>query len=195
MKIQADIDIDVSDREKVLENLMHTRASRIHNDNLKPHNVGIYFQNIPKDPLTGISTIPYKEAEERGYFKVDILNVHAYGLGKVKSEEHLYELINKEPIWEMLEYEEVTKTIFQLKNEQTHDVLVKFKPRSITDLAICAALIRPGKVYLINEDWTTIEEEIWKPIEEEDGKYYWRKSHAIGYAIAIVVQMNLMTED
>jgi len=192
MKIFADIDIDVSDRDEVLKDLHYIHASRVDKDKLVPHNVGIYLQNIPVDPQTNLSTIPYEEAERRGYFKFDILNVHAYGLGKIKSEEHLQKLIDTEPLWEMLEYEEITKNVFQLSSDLAHTVLTKYKPKTATDLAICGALIRPGKQHLIGEDWKEIEKEIWTPVE---GKYWWRKSHAIGYAVAIVVQLNLMVEE
>ena len=44
----------------------------------------------------------------------------------------------------------------------------------------------------LNEDWPKINQEVWvKPI---DNSYYFKKSHAIAYAIAIVVQMNLIVE-
>lgn len=192
MKIIADIDIDVFDRDAVLQHITHIPASLLKDDKLSMHPVGFYLQDMPIDPITSLSSIPYKEAEERGYFKFDLLNVNAYGLGQVKDETHLKELMDKEPIWEMLEHEEITQSLFQLKNELTHDVLKTYKPKSVIELAICAAMIRPGKRHLIGKDWDEIEEEIWEPVE---GKYWWRKSHAISYAIAIIVQMNLLIEE
>ena len=54
------------------------------------------------------------------------------------------------------------------------------------------AIIRPSKRYLLNESWDKINEEVW--ITPADGSYYFKKSHAIAYAIAIVVQMNLIVE-
>jgi len=45
---------------------------------------------------------------------------------------------------------------------------------------------------LIGKDWTTVMTTIWtKP---EDGEYYFKKSHAVAYAQAVVVQMNLICE-
>ena len=41
----------------------------------KKHNTGVYYTKIPVNPETGTSTIDYKMAEERGYFKLDLLNV------------------------------------------------------------------------------------------------------------------------
>jgi hypothetical protein len=70
-----DIDIDLADRTKVLGLLKHIDA-RI--DNTKKHNTGIYCTSVPYDPITGISTLDYKTAEKRGYFKIDFLNVSVY---------------------------------------------------------------------------------------------------------------------
>ena len=89
-----DIDIDLKDRDNVLDVFKHVPATI--NDE-KKHNTGVYFNNIPINPLTGYSSIDYKEAEERGYFKLDLLNVGIYE--NVKSEEHLIGLMNKEPMW------------------------------------------------------------------------------------------------
>jgi hypothetical protein len=69
-----DIDIDFADRTKALSAFKHITAS-IGN---KKHNTGIYTTSIPHDPVSGLSTIEYKQAEERGYFKIDFLNVSVY---------------------------------------------------------------------------------------------------------------------
>jgi hypothetical protein len=65
-------------------------------------------------------------------------------------------------------------------------------PNSISQLAAVLAMIRPAKRYLIGQDWNTVNAEIWqKPAGNE---YYFKKAHAIAYAAAIVVQMNLICE-
>ena len=46
---------------------------------------------------------------------------------------------------------------------------------------------------LMYKDWTDIMKEVWtKPT---DGSYFFKKSHAVAYAQAIVVQMNLILKD
>jgi hypothetical protein len=66
------------------------------------------------------------------------------------------------------------------------------KPRSIEQLGAILAMIRPAKRYLIGKDWTTVMTEVWtKP---ENDEYYFKKAHAIAYAQAVVVQMNLICE-
>jgi hypothetical protein len=53
------------------------------------------------------------------------------------------------------------------------------------------ALIRPGKRHLANLSWPEIEREIW--VKPADGNYQFKKSHSLGYAMAIIVQLNLIT--
>jgi hypothetical protein len=53
-------------------------------------------------------------------------------------------------------------------------------------------MIRPAKRHLIGQDWTTIMKEVWTKPENDD--YYFKKAHAVAYAMAIVVQMNLICE-
>ena len=71
-----DIDIDFADRNIVLDKLKH-RVAKL--DTGKKHNTGVYFTEVPHNPLDKVSTLDYKQAEDRGYFKVDFLNVSIYG--------------------------------------------------------------------------------------------------------------------
>ena len=194
MKFLPDIDIDCADRNLILENLKHIPASICVNDECSKHNVGVYFQNIPHDPITGISNINYKEADERGYFKVDLLNLNVYK--SVKDEKHLMKLMNTEPLWEMLLDAEISKDLFQLGGHidglATSTILNMYKPQTIMELAICIALIRPRKKHLIGKPWDYIKEHIWEP--GDDSLYGYKKAHAVSYAHVIVVQMNLIME-
>lgn len=183
-----DIDIDFFDRTQALEKFKHVTAAIKEEDAFKKHNTGIYCTSIPHNPLTGLSTIDYKEAEDRGYFKIDFLNVSIYK--DVRDEEHLKQLMETEPLWDLLEQQEFTDLLFHVNG---HSGLMKqMKPRSIEELAMCIALIRPAKRHLIGKTWTEIGAEIWtKPT---NGDYYFKKAHAIAYAHVIVVQMNLICE-
>ena len=78
MKVQTDIDIDVIDRDSVLTHFRHITASIKKKNEYTKHNSGVYLQPIPFDPVSGLSSIEYKEAEERGYFKLDFLNNSLY---------------------------------------------------------------------------------------------------------------------
>jgi hypothetical protein len=46
--------------------------------------------------------------------------------------------------------------------------------------------------YLIGKDWNIVNAEVWQRPENEE--YFFKKAHAIAYAMAIVVQMNLICE-
>ena len=184
-----DIDIDFADRTKALDKLEHVVAAIAENGTFKKHNTGNYCTPIPYNPATGLSTIDYKEAEERGYFKIDFLNVGIYE--GVKDEAHLITLMNTEPLWDLLEQDDFNNLLFHVNGYGS--ILREMKPRNIEQLAAVLAVIRPAKRYLIGKDWTTVMNEVW--IKPENNEYYFKKAHAIAYAQAVVVQMNLICEN
>ena len=47
--------------------------------------------------------------------------------------------------------------------------------------------------HLIDRSWPDIMKEVW--VKPSDGSYYFKKAHAVAYAHAIVVQMNLICEN
>ncbi len=184
-----DIDIDFADRTKALEKLEHVVAAIADNGTYKKHNTGIYCTSIPYNPATGLSTIDYKEAEDRGYFKIDFLNVGIYE--GVRDEQHLIQLMETEPLWDLLEQDDFVNLLFHVNGYGS--ILREMKPRSIEQLGAVLAVIRPAKRYLIGKDWTLVMKEVWtKP---ENDEYFFKKAHAIAYAQAVVVQMNLICEN
>jgi hypothetical protein len=183
-----DIDIDFFDRTLALDQLKHVQATRLEDEKLVPHNTSVYVTDIPYNPITGLANIDYKTAEDRGYFKIDFLNVNIYK--GVKNEEHLNQLMIQEPLWDLLEQDDFSSLLFHVNGHGS--ILRQMKPTSILQLAAVLAMIRPAKRHLIGKDWTTVMTTIWtKP---EDGEYYFKKSHAVAYAQAVVVQMNLICE-
>jgi hypothetical protein len=183
-----DIDIDFFDRKEALNKLKHIVASRQTDVELNVHNTGVYVHAIPYNPITNLSTIDYKTAEKRGYFKIDFLNVHVYN--GVRDHEHLSKLMETEPIWDLLKQDEFVNLLFHLNGHG--DILRTTQPTSVEQLAAVLSMIRPAKRYLIGKDWTTIMNEVW--IKPTTNEYYFKKAHAISYAMAIVVQMNLLIE-
>ena len=183
-----DIDIDFSDRSRALALFDHTAASRIDNGQVKPHNTGIYVTSIPKDERNNLSTIEYKTAEDRGYVKIDFLNVGVYE--GVRDEAHLKQLMETEPLWDLLEQDDFNNLLFHANGHGL--ILRQTKPKSVLQLAAVLAMIRPAKKHLIGESWTTIMNEVWiRPTTDE---YYFKKAHAVAYAMAVAVQMNLICE-
>jgi hypothetical protein len=189
MKINFDVDIDVADRNLLLNVLPHTPASIKDNDgSYSKHNTGIYLQSIPKYPLEGFSALDYEQAEDDGWFKIDILNNHVYK--DILDDTHLNNLMSVEPIWELLEHKEFVQMLFHIGNH--HDIVVQYKPSNIEQLAMILALIRPGKRHLIGRTWDELQTVIWE--KPADNSYYFKRSHAIGYATVIALQMNLICE-
>ena len=180
-----DIDIDFANRNDVLEKIQH-RVARMNSE--KKHNSGVYVTECPHNPVDNISTLDYKTAEDRGYFKLDFLNVSIYK--DVRDEAHLQELMEREPLWELLEHEDFSEKVFHLNG---HGNLLKLlKPTSVSQLAATLAIIRPAKRHLASYSWQKIMKEVWtKPT---DGEYYFKKAHAMSYAMACVVHMNLICE-
>jgi DNA polymerase III alpha subunit len=181
-----DIDIDFANRNLALDKLKHV-AARLDTD--KRHNTGVYVQNIPYDPIENISTIEYKTAEDRGYFKIDFLNVNVYD--KVKDRAHLTKLMGAEPLWDLLLEDEFTDKLFHVNGHGS--ILRQMKPNNIEQLAAILAMIRPAKRHLIGKDWPAVLADVW--VKPENDEYYFKKAHAIAYAHVIVVQMNLIIEN
>jgi DNA polymerase III alpha subunit len=186
-----DIDIDFADRTKILEVIKNIPATRIDGKESKRHNTGVYCHEIPVNPLTGTASIDYKLAEDRGYFKIDFLNVGVYE--NVRNEEHLIELLDIEPLWDLLEQKEFCDMIFHVNGY--HELVARLKPRSIEQLAMFLALLRPGKRHLVSvcqeHGFDAIKDEIWTKTEDA---YSFKKAHGIAYAHAIVVQINRICE-
>jgi len=184
MKINFDVDIDMANRDKFLELFNPIPASIKREQSYEKHNTGVYFQPIPCFPLEGFSTIDHKEAEELGYFKVDVLNNSVYK--DINDEAHLDKLLAQEPMWELFQHEEIVKQLFHIGNH--YDIVKQHLPQTVEQLAMILAMIRPGKRYLVGNSWEVVENEVW---EQTDG-YFFKKSHAIGYALVIIVQLNLL---
>jgi len=188
MIVNTDIDIDVADRRSLLK-LIKNVPALIERDGKKvKHNTGVYFHDIPSDPFSGLSTIDYQKAEELGYFKIDVLNVNVYK--DIKDKAQLDELLNTEPMWELLEYEEVVSQLFHIHSH--YDIVKRMKPQTVEQLAAVLAIIRPAKRYLIGKDWNTVFASVWE--KPSDNGYYFKKAHAISYATAIVLQLNLLSK-
>lgn len=180
-----DIDLDFPNRDQILGLLEH-RVALLPTG--KKHNTGVYVTEIPHNPINNLATIDHKTADQRGYFKLDFLNVSIYK--DVRDEQHLIELMEREPIWELLKYDEFVDQLFHLKGHGT--VTKQHCPTSVEQLAAVLAMIRPAKRYLIGSDWNKILTEVW--IKPTSNEYFFKKSHAFSYAMAVVVHMNLLCE-
>lgn len=167
-------------------------ASMVRNGELVKHPCGHYFQNISVDPETNLAAIPYEEAENLGYFKIDFL--HLSILDFVESKQQLRALIHKEPKWDLLCDKNVVSKLFQLHRH--YNIISKIKPRSVNELADVIALIRPNKRHLLTDylqDRVKVSPLLYR--QKDDDKSSFKRSHAIAYALTVVLQLHLIEQN
>jgi len=189
LKFDTDIDIDVPNRDAVFAALPLRQASIIKENRIQAHPSGTYLQDIPVDPETGLSSLDYERAEELGYFKIDFLTNTVYD--GIRDQEHLLELMHREPPWELFLHHPTLSLLPQL-SEWCWPIVEQIKPKSVYDLAVIVALIRPNKSHLAYKHRSTIEKEIWAQGDKEEGHF--KKGHALAVAYQIVIKLNLLVE-
>jgi hypothetical protein len=188
MRIDSDIDIDLGDRDKLLAVIKHIPASMRNVTPIRKHPTGVYITDIPYDPVNDMSSLHYVDAEERGYFKLDLLNVHVYN--QVRDEEHLIQLMS-EPDWSMLYDRTIVEKLIHLGN--SYDLMRRMPEpiNSIPRLAMFLAAIRPAKRHLLGKTWKEINKTVW---DKDQSGYVFKRSHSLAYAQLVVVHMNLLKE-
>lgn len=186
MTFKSDIDIDFGNRDLILQHIKHIPAAMRNVSPIRKHNTGVYVTEIPYDALNDMANIDYVEAEDRGYVKLDFLNVHVYQ--DIKSENELLDLM-KLPNWELLKKKEFVEQLVHLGNHYNNLQKMSEPVDSIPRLAMFLACIRPAKKHLIGKTWSEVSKTVWDKVD--DG-YSFKKSHSIAYAHLVVVHMNLI---
>lgn len=186
--MSADVDIDFADRKTILELIKHTPARQENNGEIRKHNSGVFVTDIPVDPINECSSLDYREAEARGYFKIDFLNQSVYEL--VKDQDHYDRMLAKEPNWNLLLDAEFCKGIVHIGNYT--DLVKEMRPDSIPRMAAFIAIIRPGKAHLQRQPWDTVFDSVW---DGDDSRgFVFKKSHSISYARLVSLHINLLEE-
>jgi len=185
--MKADIDIDLADRDQLLQLIHVTPARQLHQGQVRHHNSGVYVTDIPYDPVNGCAAIDYESAEQLEYFKIDLLNMSVYEL--IKSPEHYKQMLKQEPNWSRLWTDPVwAKQLVHVGNYT--ELLKTMRPDSIPRMAAFISIIRPGKAHLQNRSWTEVFETVW---DGDDSKgFVFKKSHSLGYATLVTLHMNLL---
>lgn len=187
--MSADIDLDFADRNKILELIKHTPARQTHDGQPRRHNSGVYVTSIPFDPILGCAAIDYHEAEQRGYFKIDFLNMSVYQL--IRDPEHYQEMLDRTPDWSRLwTDQDWSRQLVHVGNYT--ELLTSMKPDSVPRMAAFISIIRPGKAHLQNRSWEEVFASVW---DGDDSRgYTFKHSHAISYAALVALHMNLLSE-
>lgn len=187
--MSADIDIDVPDRTAVLKLIQHTAARQLHQGQVRRHNSGIYVTDIPQDIPNGCAAIDYESAEQRGYFKIDLLNMSVYQL--IRDPAHYAEMLAATPPWQRLWTD--TAWASQLVHVGNYaDLMASMRPDSIPRMAAFISVIRPGKAHLQNRPWAEVFAEVWNG--DDSRGFVFKKSHAISYSMLVALHMNLLNQ-
>jgi len=186
--MSADIDIDLADRDQLLKLIQATPARQLHQGQVRRHNSGVYVTDIPWDPVNACSAIDYEQAEQLGYFKIDLLNMSVYQL--IRDPEHYEQMLAQEPNWPRLWTD--TDWAQQLVHIGNYtELLQSMRPDSIPRMAAFISIIRPGKAHLQNRPWSEIFESVWDG--DTSRGFIFKKSHAISYAALVALHMNLLS--
>lgn len=184
--MSADIDLDFADRDSVLRLIQHVPARQSQG---RRHNSGVYVTDIPVDPVAGCAAIDYETAEQRGYFKLDFLNMSVYSL--VRDPEHYERMLNQPPPWNRLWKDSLWAS--QLVHVGNYTELLKdMRPDSIPRMAAFISIIRPGKAHLQRRPWPEVFASVWDGDDSQG--YVFKKSHAVSYAALVALHMNLLSQ-
>lgn len=182
-----DVDIDVQSRTN--RELFGIRAIVYNEEQEKilTHPSGVYIhRDVPVDCMTGHAAIDYSRGDELGFYKVDILTNTSYDV--FSSKEELLHFAHMQPDWGLLHKSSVVESLPHISK---HAELVReISPTSIQELADCLALIRPAKIHLIDEYKSDKERTRRKLYQRPRSGIYFKKSHAVSYAVMIVAVMN-----
>jgi hypothetical protein len=187
--MSADIDLDLADRDQLLKLIQAIPARQLHQGQVRRHNSGVYVTDIPYDPVNACAAIDYEQAEQLGYFKIDLLNMSVYQL--IKNPEHYEQMMAQEPAWPQLWTN--TEWVKQLVHVGNYtNLLETMRPDSIPRMAAFISIIRPGKSHLQNRPWAEVFESVW---DGDDSRgFVFKKAHALGYSKLVALHMNLLSQ-
>ena len=185
--MNADIDIDLANRDHLLKLIQVTPARQVSQGQVRLHNTGVYATEIPVDPMHGCAAIDYETAEQRGYFKIDFLNMSVYKL--IQNPEHYQLMLDREPPWQRLWQDSAWASQLVHVGNYT-GLLATMRPDSIARMAAFISIIRPGKAHLQNQPWDQVFASVW---DGDDSRgYVFKKSHSVSYAALVALHMNLI---
>ena len=186
--MSADVDIDFADRKQILDLIKHVPARQENSGEVRKHNSGVFVTDIPLDPINQCSSIDYREAETRGYFKIDFLNQSVYEL--VQDQAHYDCMLAKDPDWNLLLDTQFCERVVHIGNYA--NLVKEMRPDSIERMAAFIAVIRPGKAHLQRQSWETVFASVW---DGDDSRgFVFKKSHSISYAKLVALHINLLEE-
>lgn len=185
--MSADIDIDLANRDHVLKLIRCVPARQEHDGAVRRHNSGVYVTDIPQDPVNRCAAIDYRQAEDRGYFKIDLLNMSVYE--QIQDPAHYEQMLQKEPPWARLWQDpDWARNLVHVGNYT--ELLKIMRPDTIPRMAAFISIIRPGKAHLQKRSWEEVFASVWDGDNSQG--FVFKKSHAVSYACLVALHMNLL---
>lgn len=191
--VRREFDVDIDVTSKLVKEDIGTRAMVYNEDAEKilPHPSGVYLEDVPVDPITGLCAFDYEYGSEHGFFKVDLLNNTVYD--SFKSKDEILEILEQPIEWSLLDKESNVERLPHIGKH--YELVEKVRPRSIDELADVLALIRPAKIglldeYLKNPELVRKNRLYTRPASDAN---YFKKSHAISYAYMVVCAMSRLS--
>ena len=181
-----DIDIDVNKKVDRRDYGKPVPIVNYEKQKILPHPSGIVLDDIPVDPDSGMVPFDYKILDDMKLTKVDLLTNHSYDVFHKK--EDILNLVDKIDTidWDWFQDNDFTEKLPHLKGNSHY--LNFLHPKSVEELADVLALIRPGKIHLMDEYLVkrrAMDNRIYS--RPTNDKMYMKKSHAIAYAVMICV--------
>ena len=156
---------------------------------MRRHNSGVYVTDIPYDPVNACAAIDYEQAEQLGYFKIDLLNMSVYQL--ISDPLHYQQILDLEPPWSRLWTDPAwAQQLVHIGNYT--GLLETMRPDSIPRMAAFISIIRPGKAHLQGRPWDQVFASVWDGDVSQG--FVFKQSHAISYAALVALHMNLLNQ-
>lgn len=184
-----DVDIDV--QSTIHREEFGTKAMIYNTESNKilPHQSGVYVEPVPIDKETGLCAFDYEYGDDRGFLKVDILTNRSYDSFRSKAE--VLAALECEPDWDKLRDRDFVSKLPHVANH--FELVRKISPRTVEELADVLALMRPSKIHLIDSYLKNKKATRRQLYARPSTGIFFKKSHAIAYAVMITVVMNKLS--
>lgn len=191
--IRRTFDVDIDLPSTVQKGDLGFTQAMIYNEKtqtISPHPSGYYFEEVPVDPVTSLCSFDYEWGDSNGFMKVDLLTNRVYDQFKTKKD--VLDAIEEDNVdWSLFQKREIVEKLPHLGKH--FETVRDLSPKSIEDVADILALIRPAKRELIPEyklDKKRIRRKLY--LRPRDNSIYFKKSHAISYALMIVCYLTVL---
>lgn len=198
-----DVDLEVYDPSRFYGSYAKpfngVRASKLEHGRMVYHASGLYFQHMPLSPnatkTRPMAAYPHAIAKSKGFMKIDLLsNRHLFwfGSGLRRRDAYLDLLSHPEFPWDRFVLESLYGKGMNPKIAQ----LAKwfrfarmYPPKSVDDISVLVALVRPGKKHLQGKSLDDVRAGIWQDDNGGSPDMVFKRPHAVATAMTVCLHM------